>query len=193
MGISRILAAFHLDRLVRAGLLDTVYRRLSGRTGPGAGRTSKLYRRAARQFRLSLPERRYELLARLLAQALAGEPGASATTRLSAAATRLGARLGQEASEQGRRTRAGGTMLTAALRTLGDHGFEPRQEGAWITLQNCPFDAVASDHRELVCGVNLSLMRGFAHALGGVEARLSPDHDGCCVRLHAGPAERKNE
>lgn len=35
---ARALAAFHLDRLVKAGLLETEYRRLSGRTGPGAGR-----------------------------------------------------------------------------------------------------------------------------------------------------------
>lgn len=91
------------------------------------------------------------------------------------------------------RTRARRTVLTAALRTLGDYGFEPRQEGAWITLHNCPFDAVASDYRELVCGMNRTLMTGFAHALGGVEARISPAEDRCCVRLHAGAAGRKNE
>jgi predicted ArsR family transcriptional regulator len=47
-GISRSLAAFHLDRLVEAGLLAVTYRRLSGRTGPGAGRPAKLYARAPR-------------------------------------------------------------------------------------------------------------------------------------------------
>ena len=46
VGIGRPLAAFHLDRLVEAGLLRAEYRRLSGRTGPGAGRPAKLYRRA---------------------------------------------------------------------------------------------------------------------------------------------------
>src|ERR1043166_1900526 len=45
-GVTRALAAFHLDKLVEAGLLDASFRRLSGRTGPGAGRPAKLYRRS---------------------------------------------------------------------------------------------------------------------------------------------------
>src|SRR5437867_11602565 len=53
--IPRALAAFHLDRLVKSGLLETTYRRLSGRSGPGAGRPSKLYRRAALRLDLTLP------------------------------------------------------------------------------------------------------------------------------------------
>ena len=32
------LAAFHLDRMAEAGLLDVEFRRLTGRVGPGAGR-----------------------------------------------------------------------------------------------------------------------------------------------------------
>ncbi|MDQ3881140.1 MAG: helix-turn-helix domain-containing protein, partial [Chloroflexota bacterium] len=67
LGIARSLAAFHLDRLVDAGLLAAGYRRLSGRTGPGAGRPAKVYRRSDRRFELSLPHRRHELLAELLA------------------------------------------------------------------------------------------------------------------------------
>src|SRR5215208_5795625 len=62
--IGRPLAAFHLDRLVAAGLLEVTFRRLSGRTGPGAGRPAKLYQRSKRDLELSLPARRYELAAR---------------------------------------------------------------------------------------------------------------------------------
>ena len=57
LGISRELAAFHLDRLVEGGLLETEYRRLTGRTGPGAGRPAKLYRRVAGDVAVSLPPR----------------------------------------------------------------------------------------------------------------------------------------
>jgi len=65
VGIGRPLAAHHLDRLVEAGLLTAEYRRTSGRTGPGAGRPAKLYRRAVdREFRASLPQRRYEEIGR---------------------------------------------------------------------------------------------------------------------------------
>src|SRR6187402_1469129 len=63
LGITRSLAAFHLDRLVEAGLLDTEFRRLTGRTGPGAGRPSKLYRLTPGEVRATLPERRYEVAA----------------------------------------------------------------------------------------------------------------------------------
>lgn len=42
-GVSRKLAAFHLEKLLEAGLLEASYRRLTGRTGPGAGRPAKLY------------------------------------------------------------------------------------------------------------------------------------------------------
>ena len=70
VGISRALAAFHLDRLVKDGLLIPEYRRLSGRTGPGAGRPAKLYRRAPREVSVTLPARRYETAARLFAETL---------------------------------------------------------------------------------------------------------------------------
>ena len=48
-------AAHHLDRLAADGLLDVAYQPAGERRGPGAGRPAKLYRRAARQFELSLP------------------------------------------------------------------------------------------------------------------------------------------
>src|SRR5947209_1403345 len=70
LGIPRATAAFHLDRLVEAGLLTTEFRRLSGRTGPGAGRPAKLYRRAELEVSVSLPERRYDLAGELLSTAI---------------------------------------------------------------------------------------------------------------------------
>src|SRR5436190_14925906 len=65
-GITRSLAAYHLDRLAEAGLVEATYARPPGRGGPGAGRPAKLYRRAERQFSLSTPPRDYELLAEIL-------------------------------------------------------------------------------------------------------------------------------
>src|SRR5689334_18516051 len=46
-GVPLHIARFHLEKLVDEGLLDTEYRRLTGRAGPGAGRPAKLYRRTA--------------------------------------------------------------------------------------------------------------------------------------------------
>jgi predicted ArsR family transcriptional regulator len=53
-GISRPLAAYHLDKLVDDGLLEARYHRRSSRRGPGAGRPAKHYVRADRPIELSL-------------------------------------------------------------------------------------------------------------------------------------------
>src|SRR5919199_4284201 len=70
VGISRPLAAYHLDKLVGDGLLEARYERRSGRRGPGAGRPAKHYVRVNRQPELSLPARDYATLAELLASAI---------------------------------------------------------------------------------------------------------------------------
>ncbi len=57
VGLERGTATHHLERLASDGLVEVEYRRLTGRQGPGAGRPSKLYRRADRQFAVSLPPR----------------------------------------------------------------------------------------------------------------------------------------
>lgn len=87
-GISRALAAFHLDKLVEEGLLDATFRRLNGKAGPGAGRPSKLYRRSERELSLTLPAREYELAARLLARAM--ESGADPRAALAGIARDAG-------------------------------------------------------------------------------------------------------
>src|ERR1700759_5680753 len=77
-GIALHTARFHLERLVDEGLLTTEFRRLSGRTGPGAGRPAKLYCRASVEVSVSVPPRNYDLVGSVLAAAvassLAGQP-----------------------------------------------------------------------------------------------------------------------
>ena len=75
VGVARQTAAYHLDRLADEGLLDVTYERLSGRTGPGAGRPAKLYQRSGAEHDVTLPPRRYLLAARILLEAVAGEGG----------------------------------------------------------------------------------------------------------------------
>src|SRR5918911_1365062 len=60
LGIPRATAAFHLDRLVEAGLLDSRFLRVNGRAGPGAGRPAKLYSRTGAEVGVSIPERHYD-------------------------------------------------------------------------------------------------------------------------------------
>lgn len=185
--LQRPLAAFHLDKLVEAGFLEAAFRRLSGRGGPGAGRPSKVYLRSAKQIEVSVPPRRYDLLARLLVRAVA-KGGAATQRELARAAEELGARLAEEAraSAGSRMDRA--HLLAAAERTLAAHGFEPRRRAPGeIRLGNCPFGALAADHRDVVCEMNHRLMSGLAGRLGvrGLRAELDPLPGGCCVALRA--------
>jgi predicted ArsR family transcriptional regulator len=74
---------------------------------------------------------------------------------------------------------------TSVTDLLERHGFEPRREGNAIVLGNCPFHALAREHTETVCGMNLHLLRGVLKAWGesGHEACLAPAPGRCCVRL----------
>jgi len=166
LGIGRTLAAFHLDRLVGADLLEVEYARRTGRSGPGAGRPAKLYRRSAAQHDVSLPPRRYLAAAELLAETVERSGGDEA---------RFGA-----ARERGRSIGAAGGGLAA---TLAEQGYEPVRQGRVLALRNCPFHQLAQDYPPLVCGMNLALIEGILAGRGGGEGRavLAPRPDGCCV------------
>jgi len=184
--LSRALAAFHLDKLADAGLLDVSYRRLSGRTGPGAGRPSKLYRRSARQIDITLPARRYELAAHLLARAMSQGGGPAA---LEGAAEAWGLQIGREARDRAGAGADRARLLRAARGALEAAGFEPRRDsGGNIVLGNCPFDVLRSDARSMICGMNLALCRGLTAGLRvpGLTARLEPQPERCCVVFHTG-------
>jgi len=188
VSISRSLASFHLDRLVRAGLLQVTFRRLSGRQGPGAGRPSKLYRRAGRQISITVPERRYELLAQLFAGSLQAARGGRLKTNLTRAARSLGQALG--GTFRPHRAATGASLRT--LREVLDRlGAEPYLDGAQLRLRNCPFDTVASAYPELVCGTNLNLVEGMITGLGidRRKAVLDPAPGRCCVAI--GPSSPK--
>ena len=183
VGVPRHTAKFHLDKLVDEGLLDIEFKRLSGRRGPGAGRPSKLYRRAAREVAVSLPERRYDLAGQLMAQAietsrLAGTPVLQA---LHDAAAAFGTSLGDDArtAEVGP---TGDDGREATCRVLAAHGYEPRMDGHEITLRNCPFHALVQEHTELVCGMNLALVGAVTERLDHrLTPRLNPAEGRCCV------------
>lgn len=179
-------AAFHLDRLVEGGLLEVSFKRLGGRTGPGAGRPSKLYRRSALQLDVTVPSRRYQLLAELLASAIDAAKGADARREVAKAARSFGRGIGIEARERvrGRATRA--SLMRAAMTVLDEYGFAPA-EGPRGTarLRNCPFDALARTHQQLVCGMNLAFMQGVIAGLDatGLAATLDPQPGLCCIAL----------
>jgi predicted ArsR family transcriptional regulator len=169
LGVGRTLAAFHLDKLVAAGLLEVSYARRSGKTGPGAGRPAKLYHLAAAEHAVSVPPRAYRAAAELLAEAVE-QAGAEQT-------------LYQVAQRHGRRApaRAGVTEL------LAGQGYAPVADGPdRIELRNCPFHRLAEQFPPVICGMNLAMITGLlagAGLDGEWAARMDAAPGRCCVTL----------
>jgi len=185
LGLARSVAAFHLEKLAALGLLEFEYRRPLGRSGPGAGRPAKLYRRAAGEFALSIPERHYELAAQLLAQVV--EDAADGSVPVSEALRSIARERGRSIGaclrlSEGRSKRQ---LIEQLAELLTDQGYEPQVEDTAIALRNCPFHALAKEHRELVCGMNLELIKGVIEAgdLPDTAARLNPAPGRCCVSV----------
>jgi predicted ArsR family transcriptional regulator len=183
-GIKPRLAAFHLDRMVDAGLLEVEYRRLSGRVGPGAGRPARVYSLSSRAFSVEIPQTRYALAASMMATALSdGGPGADGAESLQDVATAVGESLGDEIRRQ---ARTKGARQEAVQRKLTQLGYEPQVQdsGEW-TMRNCIFSELSMSHRELVCGMNAAfvsgLLSGARLASLRVERRMA--WPTCCVRL----------
>lgn len=182
LGVPRRTAAFHLDRLAEQGLLVVSFARRSGRSGPGAGRPAKLYERSDREVSVSLPSRHYDLAGRLLAGAVveaqrSGEPPREVLDRRAYDFGQALARARNGQDDQG----------GALMDLLSDHGYEPTMAGDDVVLRNCPFHAMAQEHTELVCGMNLRLLQGVLEGLGttGLHACLDPGPLRCCVRLES--------
>src|SRR5512135_2811106 len=159
-GVGGALAVYHLDKLVESGLLAATYQRPAGRSGPGAGRPAKLYTRADREFAVTVPPRSYELAARLLVQAVEADDSGRSRTALGQAARRLGMELGGG-------YRADADSHGDVENVLARQGYEPCRGGdGIIRLRNCPFHQLAERHREVVCGMNLTLVEGLVDGLG---------------------------
>jgi predicted ArsR family transcriptional regulator len=182
VGVQRGLAAFHLDKLVEAGLLEASFRRLGERRGPGAGRPAKLYRRAASEVAASLPPRTYETAAHLLAETV---EQAGADLELQAAARRAGREAGRRLAEE-----AEGPAIGPVL---GARGYEPFRDGAGLRLRNCPFASLAGEFPVVVCAMNLALVEGLLEGLGDQAGRavMDPAPGRCCVAVHDRPQDSK--
>ena len=184
VGVATHTARFHLDKLVEEGLLEVDHRRLSGRTGPGAGRPAKVYRRSATEVAVSLPARGYDLVGHVFAAAVERSLDGAPLPEAQA----------EEARSAGRRDGAAhdrnGGELARSAEVLSGRGFEPTLVPDGLVLRNCPFDALAREHTALVCGVNRDYICGVLDGLGCAHttARLDPAPDRCCVRVEEATA-----
>jgi predicted ArsR family transcriptional regulator len=169
LGVGRTLAAFHLDKLVDAGLLEVSYARRSGRSGPGAGRPAKLYRLSAAEHAVSVPPRAYRSAAELLAEALERTGGEETLYRV--------------AEAHGRKAGPAPDVTTL----LAENGYAPTSgEDGRIELRNCPYHRLAEEFPPLICGMNLAMLGGLLEGAGLAGewcARMEPAPGRCCVTI----------
>ena len=71
---------------------------------------------------------------------------------------------------------------------LAARGYEPYDDAdGTIRLRNCPFDRIAAQHRQLVCGANHAMLQALTDQVDGdpptVRAVLDPQPGRCCVIL----------
>lgn len=188
VGISRSLAAYHLDRLVDDGLLEVRFERRTGRRGPGAGRPAKLYERSRRPVELSVPARDYAFIADLLAKAVESEASGAAQAALRQVAHDTGASsVTQPAPHESGK-------LGELRQALVDRGYEPYEDAdGTLRLRNCPFHRLTEHHRDLVCGANLAFIAGITEQTGASEhlrPHLDPRPGECCVTMSRADSDR---
>ena len=184
--IARHVAKFHLDKLEEEGLLETEYRRPSGKKGPGAGRPTKYYRRSSREISVSLPPRHYDLAARVLAQAITTSQmeAIPIALALEKSATIFGKLMIQEVQTQLQASTNKNNVVVAISEVLGEHGYEPRKEEERLILANCPFHSLATEYTELICGINHDLINALIDAFPrSYRVNLAPAPGRCCVTL----------
>jgi predicted ArsR family transcriptional regulator len=191
VGISRKLAAFHLDKLIEKGLLKAHYARLSGRSGPGAGRPSKVYEPAEVEVAVSIPSRSYDFAGKILVSALERSP-AKSRSAIRDAAWDEGRAVGQQARRDKRlRSVSSKTALKVVRDLLFERGYEPFvDESGELQLRNCPFHSLAQQSVEIVCGLNQAFISGVLSGIGNNElnAALDPQPGQCCVRIQSSGA-----
>ena len=197
VGISRKLAAFHLDKLVACGLLRSpsaaapaTVPATAPATAParrGVGRAPKLYE-PTDGVSVQVPERDHALLAGSLVDAVLDQrEDESARAAALRVARERGRDLGAAERDRSRPGRLGAERALGLTREVLDrHGFEPSRRGECVQLRNCPFHPLAARAPALVCGLNREFVAGLLDGLqasGVAEAALAPAAGRCCVEI----------
>jgi predicted ArsR family transcriptional regulator len=197
VGISRKLAAHHLDKLVDIGLLRASYEPVDGVRR--VGRTPKVYEATDLDLQVSIPTRQHDLLAEILIHGIVTQSDDETSQQ---AAGRVAHERGHEIGVAQRKSVRAGRLgaeraLTLAVDALAQHGFEPERVSTGrvgkgriredcVQLRNCPFHPLAVAAPELVCSVNHSYIQGIVEGLrtDTVTAVLRPQSGRCCVEIH---------
>ncbi len=197
LGLRTGTARFHLDLLVSAGLVD---RQAERRATAGRPRIRYAARPAATGDGQEPPapaasEDGYRRLASVLASQLSGMDDPAGAAReagrrwIEGAGVVPGASAGSLPADD---------AVTAVAGIMDRLGFAPDLPvvGDRIQLRRCPFEAVARDHRAVVCGVHAGMLEQTFERLGGavgvtrLEPFASDDPLLCVVHLQRAPDER---
>lgn len=187
VGVSRKLAAFHLDKLVERGLLVAAYGH-GDPPSPRVGRAPKVYRPSAIEVSVSIPPRRYDTLGEILLDTISAPPSVSLPAQTAARIARDRGRDQGAAVRVQRRLRRPGPERTVAVAAelLNAEGFEARTDGqGGLVLANCPYEAMARHAPQVVCTLNTAFVDGLLRGLGNdsVTAELEPTAGRCCVHI----------
>jgi predicted ArsR family transcriptional regulator len=168
LGLHVTTVRFHLDLLVRGGILSAEFR--AGQVG----RPRKFYRfRPASQSAAS-PGEAYQALAALLADSWQTHVGGQPVSPEQAGRDWARSRA-ERAPHEEPPADSPGAFLGKVGRTvdlLGSWGYTPelrttdRGRTAELTLVDCPFLALAETNPAVVCGVHRGLLRGAMEAVG---------------------------
>jgi predicted ArsR family transcriptional regulator len=184
--ISRKLAAFHLDKLVDAGLLEVAPP--STTTPRRVGRAPKRYQPVATTVSVSVPARSYQELATVLVLAASSQGDAETNEEARHRVGRSrGRALGASLDRGHLRGRLGPERALALVETvLAGEGFEPyRPRAGCLRLANCPFHPVTACAPAMVCGINVDYLSGLLEGLDieSLSVAFEPVPGECCVEV----------
>jgi predicted ArsR family transcriptional regulator len=114
-------------------------------------------------------------------------PGGGSRAEVGTVARERGTAVGAAARSQAGVRPGRRRSLTALLDVLLGAGYEPRIEttDGTVSLRNCPYQTLVTDHRDLTCGMNLAWAEGVVVGLGSsASAELAPEDGRCCVVFH---------
>jgi predicted ArsR family transcriptional regulator len=187
LGIHRTVARSRLERLLRAGLVESRFARTNGRAGPGAGRPAKLYAPAPERRPLEFPPRRLASIVGRLLEELPPRDRARALRRVGEGyGHEVAATAGLGASTDLRR---GLEAVCAGLRSLGFPVTLARADanGAAITTPDCPLRPLVRDHpdaAEIDRGMWAALVERGVRGIAAADVRCCTDGchgDGACT------------
>src|SRR5262249_21309953 len=139
-------------------------------------------------LRVVVPDRRPDLLAEILVEAVLSEVDETPRSAAIRIAHEHGVAIGITERHAVRPGRLGAERaLTLAGSLLRRYGFEPGREAPTVVrLRNCPFHPIAERSPALVCAVNHAFITGLLDGLQAqsAQATLAPRAGECCVELH---------